>query len=322
MTVPGGRRAARTPVGARAWDTPVMRGGEGSTRRRTVDEDEYDELEGDYGEGSAGPGPSSLRARKKRKPVNRVRDDLPLDAFQLNYTSEDNASFVHIVDEENKQRREERWGWAWEAEKKAEQRRLEGEERRKMILDVATNGSWRVNADGKRLIGGLAEGGPERDPGEAWKDKKLIGAAPAAAAEGEEGSSDDKPKEDLTTALTKLTERSDGALITRADGAASQPKNVLVEEALSEGHPLNRALTEAGLPATALVSAEDGTIVPYREVTSGEGDGRGRGAEERDARLRVEKAMMGDERGEDLPLSGSGVDQWNYKVRREGLVSR
>ncbi|ORX40830.1 nuclear protein DGCR14 [Kockovaella imperatae] len=313
MNVPGGRRAARTPVGARAWDTPIMQNGEGSTRRRPSDMDEYDELEGDYGEGQAGPGPETRAKKKRKQPVNRVRDDLPLDAFQMNYTSEDNASFVQIVDEENERRREERWGWAWEAEKKAEQRRLEGETKRQMILDAATSGNWRVNADGQRLIGGLAEGGTEKDVGEAWKDRKLIGAAPAETdkqADEEEPTADSSGK-----ALVKHSEGSSQALVTRSDGQASQSlKTGVQEQALADDHPLNRALTEAGLPATALVSVEDGAIVPQREVTSGGGEGRGRGAEDRITRAQIERSTMGNEQSEDLPLAGSGVDQWKYKA--------
>jgi protein DGCR14 len=59
---------------------------------------------------------------------------------------------------------------------------------------------------------------------------------------------------------------------------------------------------------------EDGQIVPRREVVSGEGEGRGRGQVERAKRDEIEKAVLGNEREEYLPLSGSGGDQWGYKV--------
>ena len=320
MNVPGGRgRKApqRTPVGARGWDTPVMRAGEGSTRRRPAGTaEEYDELEGGSPEPEAGPS----RPRKKARPRsdNRVRDDLPLDIFQQNYTSEDNAAFVQIVDQENERRREERWGWAWEAEKKAEQRRIEGEEKRKAILDAATSGDWKVNAEGKRLTGGLAEGGRERPDGEAWKDKKLITAPPSTTVTGEEDG--EASEESGEGAVVKHSSRANGqALITRAEGQASQAAsaNGFSEEVVPDDHPLNRALTEAGLPTTALVSAEDGVIVPGREITSGEGDGRGRGLVEREARHKAERSTMGDEEQETLEYSGSGVDQWKYKVSRQ-----
>lgn len=286
MNVPGGRRMpVRTPVGARGWDTPM----DASTRRR---DDDFDELEG-------GPGPSTRAA--KRRNVRKIRDDLPLDAFQANYTSEDNASFVQIVDEENRQRQTEKWSWAWGAEQRAEQRRLEGEEKRKMILDAATSGQWIVNGDGKRLIGGLAEGGREREDGEVWKEQKLIVAPTTDAEEPTETSGALVRTSDATTT---------GALVKHIDKVAPSG---LTEQPVPEG-PLQRALVQAGLPATALISAEDGAIVPHREVTGGEGQGRGRGDEERNRRDQLERAVMADEQQDSLSLGGSGVDQWKYKV--------
>ena len=298
ISKPGGpSRPARTPLGARGWDTPA------DIER---DHEEYDELDGEYGE-LAGAGPSKPRSKKRKiqKPV--VRDDLSLDTFQRNYTSEDNASFVQIVQEDNARRREERWGWAWEAERKAEQRKLEGEERRKMILDAATSGQWRVDANGKRLIGGLAEGGRDRAPGEVWKDERKLIAGPSSGDQAEE-----KSGEGSSTALIQQSSTStSGALVLASD---KRPAESVVEKALPDEHPLNKALVAAGLPGTALVSIEDGQIVPHREVVSGEGEGRGRGQLARVKRDEIEKAVLGNEREEHLPLSGSGGDQWGYKV--------
>jgi protein DGCR14 len=291
ISMPGARR---TPVGARGWDTPAD-----VTSRR---EDDYDEPEDD-----AAPGPS--RPRKKRN-VSTVRDDLSLDAFQRNYTSEDNASFVQIVDEENKRRREERWGWAWDVEKRAEERRIEGEERRKLILDAATSGNWRVNAEGRRLIGGLAEGGKGRNEGEAWKEERKLIAVPS----GDSSSSPSASEAFSSSALVKAADTS-SALIRAGDAAASLSHvESFREEALPADHPLGRALTEFGLPATALVSEEDGALIPHREATAGGGEGRGRGADEKDRRTRIELAVMGDEEREHFALGGSGADHWGYKV--------
>ena len=261
MNVPGGR-AQRTPVGARGWDTPV------DNRRDPLVESE------------AGP---SRPAKRQRL----VRDDLPLDAFQANYTSEDNASFVEIVNQENQQRQEERWGWAWEAEKKAEQRRLAGEEKRKMILDTATQGRWRVNGEGKRLIGGLAEGGSVKPEGEAWNQVKLIESQAESSA--------------LVLAETR--------------SAMARPESKVIEQEIPEDHPLHHALAAAGLPSTALVLREDGAIVPHREIASGQGDGRQRDDNEQQL---LEQAAMGDQEQDVLSLGGSGVDQWGFKVRWKG----
>ena len=275
MNVPG---RGRTPIGARGWDTPV------DTRRR---------------EAEAGPS-------RPAKKVKRIRDDLSLDTFQANYTSEDNASFVQIVDAENRQRKEERWGWAWDAEKKAEQRRIEGEEQRKMILEAATSGRWMVDANGKRLIGGLAEGGRDRAEGEAWKDVKMI--APAGDGDGE--THEGRGAQDPGTGRNAVVLASTSAMVKA--GPALAPD--LTEAAVPEGHPLQRALVEAGLPSTALISVEDGAIVPHREFTAGEGDGRGRGESERIRQDQMERSTMGEEESNAISLGGSGADQWPFKV--------
>lgn len=283
-----GQRTTRTPVGARVWDTPAF----GANAQDDDDLDEDDDQ----------PGPS--RSRKKAKQPPRVRDDLSLDAFQRNYTSEDNASFVQIVDEDNRRRREERWGWAWEAEKRAESRRIAGEERRKAILDAATSGNWRVDANGRRLIGGLAEGGTDKPVGDAWKqERKLI------------GSSDDHPSSGPSALI--VGREASGALVKVGESSSSDTAAIR-EEAVPDGHPLARALAEAGLPTTALVSNEDGAIAPQREEATGSGAERGRGDDEREERSLVERGVMADERAEHLAYAGSGGEQWAFKVSYAG----
>ncbi|OWZ28993.1 protein DGCR14 [Cryptococcus neoformans c45] len=291
-------RPLRTPVGARGWDTPL-----GSTsRRRDIHDDILDRNSHspDHPEHPEHPHPP-----KRQRRLPSVRDDLSLDAFQRNFTSEDNASFVHILDEENRRRREEKFGWAFEAEKKAEARRIEGEVRRRMILDRAKSGGWRVDGDGRRLIGGLAEGGRDRAEGEAWRDVKAI----EHVAEGEAG-----VDSETSTALIP----SSSALIRRS----SSPPPPLSEIPLPPKHPLAEALADAGLPPTALISSTDGKIVPHLETASGaltvsapEGGDRGRGDEERKEREKREREVLGEEKGETLSAAGSGVDMWKYKAR-------
>ncbi|KAI8980673.1 nuclear protein DGCR14 [Trametes punicea] len=85
-----------------------------------------------------GAGPSDTPLRTPRgvdgeAPSKRPRydTDMSLDAFQARYTSEDNSSFTQILDEENRRRRE-KYGWAWEAQRRVEEQRermLEGRER-------------------------------------------------------------------------------------------------------------------------------------------------------------------------------------------------
>lgn len=247
-----------------------------------------------------------------------MRDDLGLDAFQRNYTSEDNANFVHIIEEENRQRKEDQNAWAFEQERVAEGMRLEGEERRKMILDAATSGEWRVDADGRRLIGCLARGGMDRAEGEAWKERKMIAAKPATEAEnGAEESGKGKGKAPET--ISALVKTSAGTLIkvTDASSASALPPPPLQEEELPPEHPLSKALVKAGLPPTALVSNEDGAIVPHHESASGSGDGRGRGAAEKERRERLERGAMGDD---EVDTAGGKVQQWPYKVSSRSLA--
>ncbi|KAI0068391.1 hypothetical protein BV25DRAFT_1818803 [Artomyces pyxidatus] len=90
-----------------------------------------------------GGGPSDTPLRESEPPTKRARydADMGLDAFQARYTSEDNSSFTQILDEENK-RRKERYGWAWEAQRRVEaqrERMLEGRER--ALIEAAPQGA-------------------------------------------------------------------------------------------------------------------------------------------------------------------------------------
>ncbi|OWZ76745.1 protein DGCR14 [Cryptococcus neoformans Bt85] len=306
IAMPGsGGRPLRTPVGARGWDTPL-----GSTSRRR---DIHDDILDRNSHSPSPPHPDHPHPPKRQRRLPPVRDDLSLDAFQRNFTSEDNASFVHILDEENRRRREEKFGWAFEAEKKAEARRIEGEVRRRMILDRAKSGGWRVDGDGRRLIGGLAEGGRDRAEGEAWRDVKAI----EHVAEGEAGV-DSETSTALIPSSSALHPASSTALIRRS----SSPPPPLSEIPLPPKHPLAEALADAGLPPTALISSTDGKIVPHLETASGaltvsasEAGDRGRGDEERKEREKREREVLGEEKGETLSAAGSGVDMWKYKAR-------
>jgi len=101
--------ATPTPYGGRGtYDTPL---------RTPYGSDQY---RGDDGEGGE-PLP------KRRK----FDTDMSLDNFQAKYTSEDNASFLEILSDENSKRKE-MYGWAYDAQKRVEEQRerlLEGRER-------------------------------------------------------------------------------------------------------------------------------------------------------------------------------------------------
>ncbi|PVF96548.1 hypothetical protein CPB86DRAFT_827158 [Serendipita vermifera] len=65
----------------------------------------------------------------------RYDEDLSLDEYQARYTSEDNASFTEILDDENKKRRE-RFKWAFEAQRRVMDGKLiEDTKRERMLLE-------------------------------------------------------------------------------------------------------------------------------------------------------------------------------------------
>lgn len=95
---------------------------------------------------AAGPSDTPLRTpgtsrRGDEPPSKRARYDtnMSLDNFQARYTSEDNSSFTQILDDENRKRRE-KWGWAWEAQKRVEEQRGKMIEGRKRLLIEAPAG--------------------------------------------------------------------------------------------------------------------------------------------------------------------------------------
>lgn len=73
------------------------------------------------------------------RPFKRPRYDtsLSLDSFQARYTSEDNSSFTQILDDENVKRKE-KFGWAWDAQKRAEEQKGKLiEMRERMLIEPA-----------------------------------------------------------------------------------------------------------------------------------------------------------------------------------------
>lgn len=94
--------------------TPVVRSGQMETPLRTPARN-----------------PSQTGSNKRRK----VEDDMSLDEYQARFTSEDNASFTEILDDENRRRRE-KFKWAWEAQRKVmEGKMIEGANRERMLLE-------------------------------------------------------------------------------------------------------------------------------------------------------------------------------------------
>lgn len=147
-------------------------------------------------------------------PQARYNAQLSLDDYQAKYTSEDNASFADIMDEENLARRG-RYSWAFQAEKQATDKSRRAIEARQQLVDLSRR---LTEGDGEiRLIEGSEPGRPGQRlliegrttlPGDSasleFAKRRLI-AAPSQPKLMIEGSSS-KPSEEkaLTTQERKL----------------------------------------------------------------------------------------------------------------------
>jgi len=158
--------ATPTPYGGRGtYDTPL---------RTPYGSDQYRGGDGEGGE----PFP------KRRK----FDTDMSLDNFQAKYTSEDNASFLEILSDENNKRKE-MYGWAYDAQKRVEEQRerlLEGRERLLVELpQVSVTGvkeKFRIEAP--KPVGLITQG--ETDEVEVVEKAKGKEVAVVSGTENEE----------------------------------------------------------------------------------------------------------------------------------------
>lgn len=99
---------------------------------------------------AAGPSdtPMSTRSTMDSRHERSMTDGVSLDEFQARYTSEDNASFATILDDENRQRKE-KWAWAWEAQSKVEERKAIEAGRRETALIEAGKATLAITAAGE-----------------------------------------------------------------------------------------------------------------------------------------------------------------------------
>lgn len=78
---------------------------------------------------------SSQSSRSGNKRKYEEIEKMSLDEYQARFTSEDNASFTEVLDDDNRKRKE-MYKWAWDAEEKAANRtRLVEEGRKRMLLE-------------------------------------------------------------------------------------------------------------------------------------------------------------------------------------------
>lgn len=267
--------------------------------------------------------------------------------FQASYTSEDNSSFMDILQEENRVKRE-RYAWAYAAEEKANQSRLRLEQSRRQLLIQA--GGY-VPDDGllpvrkaiepptHRLALTLPKEGENEEPSEDKGKTKAIEAGPSAK---QTGGTQTQPSTALIVSGSNESSANDMALVRHAPelnapdvsemqlaipnalpSSAISPTNKeddngTVEIVLDPSSHLARALAEVGLPETAIVTRQ-GDLVPSREIASGGGDGVGRRGEvDRLAREAKENEVMGELKDTREII----VPTWGYKVRITVRLSR
>lgn len=145
---------------------------------------------------AAGPSDTPMRTPRDEPPPKRPRydTDMSLDTFQARYTSEDNASFTQILDEENRKRRE-KWSWAWEAQKRVQQQRdkmLEGRERLLIEAPAGAGVRERFVIEAPKPVGLLTSG----SGGDAGGEKKNGDEKEEGEGTGDgDGEGDEKSKE-------------------------------------------------------------------------------------------------------------------------------
>lgn len=137
---------------------------------------------------------------------------LSLDQFQARYTSEDNASFTEILDDENRKRKE-RHAWAWNAEDRAAARRtkeIEGRER--MMIEAS-----KINESATAARMAITSGGEIKAITQHGESEDKKGKGKAKAADTGSNSSEDAEMQGAAVAEpeTPSGEVSDGQLILR-----------------------------------------------------------------------------------------------------------
>ncbi|KAL0072087.1 hypothetical protein AAF712_001010 [Marasmius tenuissimus] len=162
---------------------------------------------------AAGPSDTPLRTplRMGEPPLKRARydDELRLDEFQARYTSEDNSSFTHILDEENRQRKE-KWGWAWEAQKRVEEQRgrmVEARERMMIEPPKAPGVIEKLVIEAPAPAGLLTDGKQDEESNEeVTEDSKDDRENPDERGEGDKGEVDKGKGKGKELVLSQLTE--------------------------------------------------------------------------------------------------------------------
>jgi protein DGCR14 len=137
-----------------------------------------------------GPGPSETPVHNHHeRPAKRLRydTDMSLDGFQARYTSEDNSSFTQILNDENARRRE-KYGWAWDAQKRVEAQRTKAiEARERALIEMPESAGVRekmrieapvpaglITAQGEEVGTGTQQDAAGAEEGESGVGKEVV----------------------------------------------------------------------------------------------------------------------------------------------------
>ncbi|KAK0465190.1 nuclear protein DGCR14 [Desarmillaria tabescens] len=230
------------------------------------------------------PSNSTVRGEPPQKRP-RYDTSVSLDTFQARYTSEDNSSFTQILDSEN-QARKERWGWAWDAQKRVEGHKLRVEAaREQMLLEGPSESSSRPGVREKVMIepakppaGLITNGDEDEDKKTSDKNEKRKELALQESAEGQQASVTDvmAPRKDTRPA--------------GVDGWNFKARNSLMFPPDADESPYHK-------PAQAEIkSTEDPKVVVYsstRLQDDSSSASRGLSAPPSPTRSRIDAAIKG-----------------------------
>ncbi|KAG5648088.1 hypothetical protein DXG03_007123 [Asterophora parasitica] len=234
--------------------------------------------------------PVPTRTPRGEPPTKRPRlnTELSLDAFQAQYTSEDNSSFTQILDEENRQRKD-KWTWAWEAQRRVEgQRDRMVEARERMLIEAPPVTGVRETfvIEAPQVVGLIKDGRQGETDKEKGKEKERDGEA---TEEGKEvvlrdQAAVDTPEEDVMA--PKKDTRSAGV-----DGWKFKARNSLMFPPDADESPYH--------PNTKLVnSSADPKVIKYGntrlpEYEHSSSSTRGSSAPPSPTRSRIDAAITG-----------------------------
>ncbi|KAG9097132.1 hypothetical protein FS749_007005 [Ceratobasidium sp. UAMH 11750] len=138
---------------------------------------------------AAGPSdtPVSSRSTATSRHERSITEGVSLDEFQARYTSEDNASFATIIDDENRQRKE-KWAWAWDAQNRADNHKAIEGARRETALIEAGKAPLSITAAGEPSAEIKAIGPPPSESSSDVKGKgREIALVPTGDVSGKAG---------------------------------------------------------------------------------------------------------------------------------------